>query len=727
ASCFNEMADGIQKSHANLENAVRQRTKELRAIAGLSSEAFRGDRALKEIAEQFLDAIIGPLGYEYAALYLIDKETGLLLQEFKKGVDNDICSVEISLASEHPFIKTIREAKPTIKNSQEINAPDSFGNVVIIPILSHQRKRCREVNNCAYETCPAFNSADERCWLINGTLCRSPQAVAGKEKIYGCLHCNVFPVLGVLIAGKSGDITKTSLHSLEILGSEIASAIENQRLIEGKKEDIVSLIRLHDMSVETIRNLNPTALAQSIASSATVFAGMDAAILWLTGKDGILRMEALSNIEKELVPVSIQAEETFIGRSLSEERSMETIRVQDVDGLGDLIQRHGFLYMAAIPVKLKGLTFGCLTLFKKKDFFMTDSEKAVVQLFASQAASALNTAQVYNALITERDFSEVILNNVATGIMALDPENRIVKLNPIGFEMLNINDYVIGKKLTDVLPQMSDFLIINSDFSREVEFSDGARAIPIGFNNSPITYTDKKQTGTVVVFRDLTEIKKLQAEVRKKQHFAAMEKIMAGVAHEIRNPLFGISSIVQILEREVKSVQHRELMQTMLKEIHRIKNLIDELLLYSRPSRLDIKEVNLNALMDKVKYYVTAKKETAAVNLAIDPSVVIMADMDKLTQVFMNLVDNALNAGSKNIDITVEKNKDRTLITAKDNGLGIKQDIIDRICDPFFTTRKEGTGLGLSICKKIIEDHGGNMEIRSIEGTGTTVLLELPS
>ncbi|TAL22107.1 MAG: HAMP domain-containing protein, partial [Nitrospirae bacterium] len=154
ASCFNEMADSIEQSHISMESAVRQKTKELRAIAELSSDAFRGDRDLKEIADQFLDAIISHLGYRYSALCLIDKETGLLLQEFKKGVDNNICDIEISVASEHPFIKTIREAKPAIKNSQEINAPDTFGNVVIIPIVSHQRKRCREVNNCAYETCP---------------------------------------------------------------------------------------------------------------------------------------------------------------------------------------------------------------------------------------------------------------------------------------------------------------------------------------------------------------------------------------------------------------------------------------------------------------------------------------------------------------------------------------------------------------------------------------------
>src|SRR5574340_168818 len=110
-----------------------------------------------------------------------------------------------------------------------------------------------EVNLCGYEECPAFRCDDERCWLIKGTLCRSPQAVPGKEKIYGCLHCPVFPVIGVLIAGRKSEISSSSLHSLSILTAEIASAIENQRLIEGKKEVIRKMTTLNNISAESLQ------------------------------------------------------------------------------------------------------------------------------------------------------------------------------------------------------------------------------------------------------------------------------------------------------------------------------------------------------------------------------------------------------------------------------------------------------------------------------------------
>jgi len=728
-SCFNEMAGNIEKSHVNLENAVRQRTKELRVIAELSVEVFKGDLTLKGIIEQFLNAITDQMGYGYSALCLIDKETGLLLHEFKRGINNSICAIDVLLVSDHPFAKVIREARPAIKKSVDIGVSDAYENVVIIPLLSHQRKRCREVNLCPLENCPAFNSPDERCWLISDTLCRSPQAVAGKEKIYGCLHCDVFPVLGVLMAGKKEDITKTSLHSLEILTSEITSAIENQRSIENKKEDINSLLKLHDISVEAIRNLNIHALTESIVSSATVFANMDAAILYLKQEDKRLHFETASNgIEREFIPESIPIDGSFIGRATIEERPIETVRIRDVNYIDDLIRRYGFLYTAAVPLKLKGIVYGCLMLFKKKDFFMTDSEKAIIQLFASQSAAAIHSARIYNELEMEQEFSDAIFNNMTMGVMVLDGEGKVVKLNQAGSEILKVDYYkIMDEKLINVIPQASDFLVMNSVISKEIEISTGTNTIPIGYSNSPLLDTNEKQTGTVVVFRDLTEIKKLQNEIKKKHHFEAMGKVIAGVAHEIRNPLFGISSIVQILEREIKSEQHHALLQAMLKEIYRLKNLIEELLLYSRPSKLNIVAIDFNILIEKIKHYINAKKDDVILNVTIQPSVIIKADMDKLTQVFLNLTDNAIGAGSKRIDVVAEKKDTVTVLTVKDNGSGIKNETIDKIFDPFFTTKKEGTGLGLSICKKIIEDHGGDITIQSTAGEETTVVITLPS
>lgn len=728
---FNEMVEKIEKSQVNLENVLRQKTKDLKTIAELSSEVFKGDRTLKEIIDQFLDAILKEMNYEYAALCLIDKATGLFSQEFTKGIQNGLCKLDVGIpiASNHPFSEVVREANSTIKKSSEIGISDLHGNVVIIPLLSHQRTRCKDITNCTLKECPAFDSYDERCWLISNTLCKSPHALQGKNKIYGCLHCNAFPVLGVLIAGKQEGLTKTSLHSLEILASEITSAIENQRLIESKKEDIENLIKLHDTFVENIRNLDIPTLTKTIIFSATVFANSDAILLYLMKDDMDLHLEDKSeNLDLDVVPKTITMKDSFISKSIRDEKIRETIKINEVEVMSELGKKYGFKYLAVVPFKFKNILYGCLILLKQRDFTMNDSEKAIMQLFASQSAATINTAQIYNELNIEKEFSDTVFNNMATGLMVLNNEGRIVRLNQAGSEILKVNfNEIRDKKLTDVLPQASIFLSIDSTPHKEVEISKGEYKIPIGFSNSPLLDSTGEQRGTVVGFRDITEIKKLQNEIREKHRFEAMGKVIAGVAHEIRNPLFGISSIVQILEKEVTSEQHKKLLQATLRETHRLKNLIEELLLYSRPSKLNIAKINLDMLIEKIKNFTSAFKNNINLNLSFDPDVTINADIDKLSQVLLNIIENSISAGCKNIDITSEKRDLLTLIKVQDDGIGIKDETIGRIFDPFFTTKKEGTGLGLSICKKIIEDHGGTIEIKSVSGSGTTVLFTLPS
>lgn len=351
------------------------------------------------------------------------------------------------------------------------------------------------------------------------------------------------------------------------------------------------------------------------------------------------------------------------------------------------------------------------------------------QMAESKEKSDVNledaVSQKTDKLKEQKEFSDTIFSNITSGIMVMDQEGHVLKINQAGAEILKMNiPEIAGKKLSDIYPETEAMLMIKPGPSREIvlPLPDGD-SIPIGFTNSPLLDPSHDGSGIIVLFRDLKEIKRFQAELRKRQHFEVVGKVMAGVAHEIRNPLFGISSIAQILEREVKSEQHHALLQAMLKEIHRMKNLIEELLFYSRPTKLNITEIDMDVLMEKVKHYISAKKDDIVLNLRIQPSAIIKADMDRLTQVFLNLMDNAIGGGSKRIDIAVEKKDNSVVVTVKDDGIGIKKEAMEKLFDPFFTTKKEGTGLGLSICKKIIEDHGGEIEIQSTEGEGTIVIL----
>ena len=198
---------------------------------------------------------------------------------------------------------------------------------------------------------------------------------------------------------------------------------------------------------------------------------------------------------------------------------------------------------------------------------------------------------------------------------------------------------------------------------------------------------------------------------------------MSGVAHEIRNPLFAIQSIAQILEREIEFPQHDTLIKAILKETSRMRHLVDELLLYGKPSKLNLAEVDMSTFVTELNQHVATRKPGVLLSSSIPPNTIIRADRDKIRQVFLNLLNNALDAESKTITIASAKRSAHIIVSLIDDGTGMKKQDLERIFDPFYTTKREGTGLGLSICKKIIEDHGGSIEVRSGEGQGTTVTL----
>lgn len=328
----------------------------------------------------------------------------------------------------------------------------------------------------------------------------------------------------------------------------------------------------------------------------------------------------------------------------------------------------------------------------------------------------------------QKDFSEAIFNNVVSGITVLDSNGNIVRINRAGAEILQIPfESTAGLKLTDIHSECKEMIIIRPEMSREIYITlRNGDLRPVGFANSPLLDKNGRERGIVVIFRDLTEVKKLQAEIRNKHRFEAMGKIISGVAHEIRNPIFAIQSIAQILGMEIESTRHQPLVQAMLKETKRIKNLVEELLLYSRPSRLNMGDVDIVDLIEELKIYLLAKNSGITFDYKIEP-VRFRADRDKLTQVLLNLIDNAIGAGCGRINIGAEKKEGLLKIAVSDDGEGIDDECLDRIFEPFFTTKKDGTGLGLAISKKIIEDHGGNIEVRSKKNSGTTVLLSIPA
>ena len=229
----------------------------------------------------------------------------------------------------------------------------------------------------------------------------------------------------------------------------------------------------------------------------------------------------------------------------------------------------------------------------------------------------------------------------------------------------------------------------------------------------------------------LREQRERLRRMSRADRLATIGELAAGAAHEIRNPLTAVRSSLQYLESKATDETTKNLLGTALRETSRINDIVSALLAFSRPSeivreRRDLREILAESL-DLVAYQ--ASKGKIAVERDYPAPLPISGDGAQLKQLFLNLFLNAVEAmpGGGTLRVEGRRNEGgRILVSVIDTGEGIPEDRLDRIFDPFFTTKKNGTGLGLSICYHIVKTHDGDIEVKSKEGRGTTILIHLP-
>ena len=326
-----------------------------------------------------------------------------------------------------------------------------------------------------------------------------------------------------------------------------------------------------------------------------------------------------------------------------------------------------------------------------------------------------------------------ILTSMSSGVVLLSREGTVKLINRQGAWILGSgHDNLLGQDLTARVPETAEFLTAPIGTYEEITVNgpDGVQ-VPLGFTSSYYAGPEGEQEGLIVVFQDLTELKALQAELLDKERFASVGRVVAGVAHEIRNPLFGISAIAQLFERDLKDPTHLELCRAMLGETRRLNQLVEELLIYGRPLKLKLENADLRVLWEEVLDLHRDELQRKDIRLAGDYAVrhpVAQFDVHQVRQVFLNLLRNAIEAcpGGGTINITMLLEDRFILFRVADTGSGIPKGQLEHVFDLFYTTKPKGTGLGLAICRKIMQDHGGEISIASETGEGTTVTIRLP-
>lgn len=328
----------------------------------------------------------------------------------------------------------------------------------------------------------------------------------------------------------------------------------------------------------------------------------------------------------------------------------------------------------------------------------------------------------------EKLLGELILENTPVGVFLADADGELLRKNPAGDRILSFGGGE-GRKISELFPEIDNLRVGASEF--QAQRQGELRIFRIQVADREIFRRHLK----VIVVEDLTEMKRLEFSQRQSEKLAAVGQLAAGIAHEIRNPLTGISGSIQLLAGHTSPAESAQLSKIILKEIDRLNHLITEFLDFARPESPPADMVDLEGLVNEV----VSSLKLDQVNGGDQTEWIfestykgkLRAHRDKLKQALLNILVNALQslAGrpKRQIFVRVSAGADGIEILIRDSGCGMRKEQIGRIFEPFHTTKPKGTGLGLAITHKIIEGHSGRIFVESEVERGTEFRIILPA
>ncbi|TCW17938.1 PAS/PAC sensor signal transduction histidine kinase [Raoultella sp. BIGb0138] len=339
-----------------------------------------------------------------------------------------------------------------------------------------------------------------------------------------------------------------------------------------------------------------------------------------------------------------------------------------------------------------------------------------------------------------KTLNDLIIENAADGVIAIDRQGDVTTINPAAEQITGYKQHeLVGQPYATLFtdphfrsPVLDTLAHGIEHLAQEVSFPARDRTIELSVTTSRIHNARGELIGALVIFSDLTARKEAQRRLTQTERLATLGELMAGVAHEVRNPLTAIRGYVQIILQQTPLPVHQEYLSIVLNEIDSINKVIQQLLDFSRPRQSQWQKIHLNALIEEALILVQTSGVQARITFvtqfdANQPAIV--ADRELLKQVLLNLLINAVQAIGARGEIRIrtwQYTPTQLAVAIKDDGCGIDLALQKKIFDPFFTTKASGTGLGLALSQRIINAHQGDIRVTSTPGCGTTFTLILP-
>ena len=337
---------------------------------------------------------------------------------------------------------------------------------------------------------------------------------------------------------------------------------------------------------------------------------------------------------------------------------------------------------------------------------------------------------------SEQRYQSLFVHNT-DAILIFDLEERLVHGNPateklVGCKIEELKGYHYKKLVDEENTEVYQYYFQKAmegktqEYEIDIHTKQGEKRI-VNVKVIPMILNQEIK-GIFIILKDRTEEKKKDERLLRSEKLSMIGQLAAGVAHEIRNPLTTLKGFVQLMQTKMD----QEHVDIMLSELDRINQIVSEFLVLAKPHKQELKVVNINGIVNKVISIVETQTNLKNIQVVLKTNghlPTIKCEENQLKQVFLNLFKNAIEAIDEKGKILVETelaDANYVKVRIEDNGCGISNDVIQRLGEPFFTTKETGTGLGLMVSQSIIQNHGGKLNILSELQKGTIVEVVLP-
>lgn len=475
---------------------------------------------------------------------------------------------------------------------------------------------------------------------------------------------------------------------------------------------------------------------------------VDADRVWIKGKAGI-DMDFMPRANSFCSETILQDKLLIISDAQKDQRFINNFLVTSEPYIR---------FYAGMPLIIsEGHAIGTLCLMDNNPHDLSAEQQIALSILARQLSSQidlrLRLAKIEQTVKDAEIKKQTVFTKAAfewrmtfdaleTPVLLLTIDGKIARLNRIAREL-------IGQDYEDIIGSPVDSFSPHSPWNLVAEILHGFEESPTALSRQvcdnenrtwdisikPYIQSEDNEIFMVVVLQDVTERIRLEDSLRRSETMSAMGRLVAGVAHEVRNPLFSISATLDAFEARFGVKKEYETHIRMLRtELKRMTDLMQELLDYGKPQGLELSRVNFSGIIAEAvrSCELLAKHEQVEIcNEVKDEQLMLTADRLRLPQVFQNLLENAIQHSPANERVTIEArlinhNGNWLECTVKDRGEGFQHKNLEKVFEPFFTQRHGGTGLGLSIVQRIVEEHGGRITAGNSNGVGAVVTVLLP-